>query len=286
MKRKVILFILTVGLLITATGCSKQSSSAPASDGNASKKVITIAINNLPNPPFSYVDEKNQPIGYTIDYLKELQKKLPEYEFKYDAVDSNSMLLGVDSGKYAFTANYYFKNPEREKKYLFASSEYGYSVTALVTKTARNDIKTLDDLVGKKLVPTTPNSGLLYILKDYNLKHPDKQINIELIDAITTADGLKYVDSGAYDAYYVNAHNFDDTNSKLKLDLKIAGVISKEPVWILFNQNQTELEQKIDKATKELIDDGTLPKLAEKWFKVDFFKSLDYIKQGYEFRKN
>ncbi|MEW9701847.1 transporter substrate-binding domain-containing protein [Paenibacillus sp. SI8] len=285
--------ILALGLTIIVSGCAKQTSSplaasssstATTADSTKSKTVVKVGINNLPNPPYSFVDDKNQPVGYTIDYLKELEKKLPEYKFDYEAVDSDSQLIGTDSGKYAFAANYYFRNPEREKKYIFNEHEFGYSVTALAVKADRNDIISLDDLVGKKLVPMTPTSGLRYIIKDYNIKHPGKEIKIEDIDKTTISDDLKLVDSGKYEADFINVHNFDDVNQKLKLNLKIGGVISKEPIWVLFNKNQSELAKKVDAATLELINDGTLSKFAEKWFKVDFFKSIEFVKQGYQFR--
>ncbi|WP_327872989.1 transporter substrate-binding domain-containing protein [Aeribacillus composti] len=57
-------------------------------------------------------------------------------------------------------------------------------------------------------------------------------------------------------------------------------------MYIVYNKKHKELAEKIDKATAELIEDGTLPKLAEKWFGVDFFKDLDYIKkEGFQYEK-
>jgi L-cystine transport system substrate-binding protein len=276
MKRLIVGIVLVLGMILSSGTVFAK----------AGGKVVKIAINNVPNPPFSYVDEKGTHIGYTIDYLKELEKKLPEYDFQYEAIDSTSMLIATDTGKYALTANYFFKNPEREKKYLFPDKPFGYSVTGLAVKTERNDIKTLDDIVGKKLVPMTPVSGLLYILKDYNIKHPGKEVKIETIDNISTADGLRFVDSGRYDVLFINVHNFDDAQKQLKYKLKISGIISKEPVWIILNKSQTELKTKIDIATAELVKNGTLSKYSVKWFGIDFFKDLDLIKKGYQFRQH
>ncbi|MEK8132522.1 transporter substrate-binding domain-containing protein [Paenibacillus filicis] len=283
-------------LLTVLSGCGKAApasggASAPATGGSApvakpAPKVVKAALNTVPVPLFSFLDDKNQPAGFIIDYLKELEKKLPEYKFEYEAVDNEGQLIGTDSGKYAFAANFWFKNPEREKKYLYPQQEFGYSITALAVKPDRNDIKTLDDLVGKKLVPMTPVSGFRYILKDYNLKHPGKEIKIEDVEKTTPAEDLKLIESGRYDAHFINVNHFEDAVKKLNLNVKIGGIISKEPVYLLFNKNQTELAQKIDKTTVELIKDGTLPKLSEKWFKIDVYKSLEYVQQGYQFRKD
>ncbi|GAA3402448.1 transporter substrate-binding domain-containing protein [Paenibacillus hodogayensis] len=296
MKPISLLAVLSAAVaLVLTSGCAGGSAGTTANAGNPSKasapqtpapekKTVKIAINSSPNPPYSYVDDKNQPIGYTIDYLKELEKKLPQYEFKYEAMDQDAQLIGTDLGKYALAANYFFRNPEREQKYLYPQHEFGYSVTSLIVKSDRTDIRSLDDMVGKKLTPMTPTNGLRNMIKDYNLKHPGKEIKIEDIDKITIADRLKMVNDGKYDADFVNVHNFDDTNKQLKLDLKVGAVVSKEPLYVLLNKKETELAERIDAATAELTKDGTLSKLAEKWFSVDLFKSLEQVGEGYKFR--
>jgi L-cystine transport system substrate-binding protein len=275
--------ILVIVLVLVLAACGKNDKEE--SPAGALKQVVKYALNTVPVPLFSFIDENGKPAGFILDYLEELKKKLPEYEFEVESVDNEGQLIGTDTGKYAFAANFWFKNPERAKKYLYPNQEFGYSITALAVKSNRDDIKTLDDVVGKKLVPMTPVSGFRYILKDYNLKHPGKEIVIEDVDKTTPADDLKLVDSGRYDVHLLNVVHFEDVMKKLNLDLKIGGVVSKEPVYLLFNKNQTELAAKVDSATVELIKDGTLPKLSEKWFKVDVYKSLEYVQQGYKFRK-
>lgn len=306
MKGKLLVLILVLGFVFNIAGCSKQtnssaagtgtkdsSSTAPAastaapaaSEAGKAKTVIKVGLSDDVTPPFLYTDDKNQPIGYDMDYLKELEKKLPEYEFKYEFGEEESQLLATDTGKYAFAINWFFKTPDRAKKFLYPEHEFGYSVTALVTKTDRNDIKSLDDMVGKKFPPMSASGGLRSILNGYNAQHPDKQLKLESIDQPSTAENLKLVAAGKADAIFLNVVTFNEANKKLNLDLKIGGVVSKEPVWIVFNKNQTELAKKIDAATVELTKDGTLSKLAEKWFKVDFFKGLDYINQGYQYNQ-
>ncbi|WP_144461246.1 transporter substrate-binding domain-containing protein [Siminovitchia fortis] len=269
------------GLILLISGCSQ--STAKESDG---KKVVKVAISDEVNPPFLYADEKNEPIGYDMDYMKEIEKKLPDYKFEYIWGEEESNLVGVDTGKYDFAINWFFKNPERQEKFLYPEHEFGYSLTALVTKKDRDDIKALDDMVGKKFPPVSPSGGLRAILNSYNDQHPDNPLTLESMDSPSNAENLKMVDKGKADAMFINVTTFNEIQKELNLDLKIAGIISKEPIYTVYSKENADLAKEIDQATVELTEDSTLSKLAEKWFGVDFFQDLEYInEEGFDFEK-
>ncbi|MBA4537261.1 transporter substrate-binding domain-containing protein [Bacillus aquiflavi] len=274
-------FWLLLGLLFMITGCAQSTEKAVTEDG---KNIVKVALSDEVNPPFLYADEKNNPIGYDIDYLKEVEKRLQDYKFEYIWGEEEANLVGVDSGKYDFVINWFFKNPEREEKFHYPEHEYGYSLTSLVTKKDRTDIKTLNDMVGKKLTPMSPSGGLRSILNAYNEQHSDNPLQIESIESPSNAENLKLVDKGKRDAMFINVTTFNEIQKELNLNLKIAGIISKEPIWTVYHKENKELAQKIDQITIELIEDGTLSKLAEKWFDVDFFKDIDYInEEGFKY---
>lgn len=282
MRKLLLLATIILGLSVFVAGCSDSSESSNETEDG--KQVIKVAISDEVNPPFLYADENNEPIGYDMDFLAEVEKRLPEYEFEYIWGEEETNLVGVDTGKYDFAINWFFKNPEREEKFLYPEHEYGYSLTALITKTDRDDIKTLDDMVGKKFPPMSPSGGLRTILNAYNDKNPDNPLTIESMDAPSNAENMKMVDRGEADAVFLNVTTFNAVQEELNLDLKVGGIISKEPVYIVYRKDHTELAEKIDEITVELIEDGTLPELAEKWFDVNFFEDLDYInEQGFEF---
>ncbi|TBL70909.1 transporter substrate-binding domain-containing protein [Paenibacillus thalictri] len=270
-------------------GTASNASSGGAAPGASSdqKKNVTVlhvAQNVIPNPPYSYQNDKKVMEGYTVDYLKLLDERLEEYEFQYDQISRDAMLVGVETGKYDFAANFYYRNPEREAKYLFGQQAYGYSINALIVKSNRSDIKSLDDMQGKTLTPMNPALGLKIIVDDYNEKHKDKPIKVDNVDKVTDAESLKWVDQGKYDAFLTNKNTFDTVNAELKLDLKAATYVTKEPIWVLFNKDKANLAKRFDEVTKQLIDDGTLPKLSEKWFGANLFQSLDQVNATYQFK--
>ncbi|MBW4082298.1 transporter substrate-binding domain-containing protein [Paenibacillus sp. S150] len=274
--------ILTSGLALSACGSDPEKNSggaAPTTGGEpaANVTVLKVAQNAVPNPPFSYSNDNNEMEGYTVEYLKLLDERLEEYEFEYEQIAREAMLVGVESGKYDFAANFYYRNPDREAKYLFGDVEYGYSLNALIVKEDRNDITSLDDMRGKTLTPMSPSTGLRTLVVDYNKENAENPIIAEDIDAVTDAESVQWVADGKYDAYLTNKTVFDNVNAELKLPLKVAAYVTKEPIWVLFNKEKTDLAARFDEVTQQLIDDGTLPKLSEEWFGVDMFQPIEAV---------
>jgi L-cystine transport system substrate-binding protein len=267
----------------SSEGSAGGSSASPAPGNDQKVTVLKVARNAVPNKPFSFLNDKNEMDGYTVEYLKLLDERLEEYEFQYEEIAREAMLVGVESGKYDCAANYYYRNPEREAKYLFGEVEYGYSLNALIVREDRDDIHSLDDMRGKTLTPMSPSTGLRTLVVDYNSKNQDNPIIVEDIDAVTDAESVKWVAEGKYDAYLTNKTVFDNVNAELKLPLKVAAYVTKEPIWVLFNKEKTDLAKRFDEVTKQLIEDGTLPALSEKWFGVNMFQTLEEVNEQYQF---
>ena len=59
--------------------------------------------------------------------------------------------------------------------------------------------------------------------------------------------------------------------------MKIGGIVKKEPLHIVYNKQNQQLHDDIDKATQELIDEDELQKLSEKYFDINVFEDLDQI---------
>lgn len=265
---------ITGALLV---GCGTSDEKAKTDSG---AQIVKVALSDEVNPPFLYTDDQNNPIGYDIDYLEEVEKKLAgKYEFQYQFGEEEANLIGVSTNKFDFAINWFFKNPEREEKFLFGEPEYGYSMTALITHEDTNDIKAFEDMQGKRLAPMAPSGGLRTILNSYNEQNPDTAVEIETIEQPSNANNLKGLAEGKYDAVFLNVSTFNAVQEELKLDIKVGGIVSKEPVYIVYNKGNEELQKAINEATKALQEEGVLSELAEKWFKVDFFQDLEYINQ-------
>ncbi len=271
---KYIKLLILMMLIISLSGCGTITKE------NNGKKVVKVALSAEVNPPYLYTDSDNKPVGYDMDYMKELEKKLPQYDFQYEFGEEESNVVGIGVGKFDMGINWFFKTPEREQKFLYQKEPYVYSLTTLIVHNDTNDIETLDDLQHKSLTPMSPSGGLYSILTGYNKTHKN-QIDIDEIHKVSNGENFKMIESQRRDAMFLNLTTYQAIQKELNADVKVGGVVSKESVHILYNNKNTQLQKDIDKATKELKEDGTLEELSKKWFGFNIFddkESLNDIK--------
>ncbi|MGR9522480.1 hypothetical protein ACSS31_01535 [Priestia megaterium] len=69
MKKLYFTLAFAIGLIMALGGCSQSSSSE-----NSDKKVVKVALSDEVNPPFLFTNDQNEPVGYDMDYLKQLEK--------------------------------------------------------------------------------------------------------------------------------------------------------------------------------------------------------------------
>ncbi|PTJ79347.1 transporter substrate-binding domain-containing protein [Mammaliicoccus sciuri] len=271
---KYIKLLILMMLIISLSGCGTITKE------NNGKKVVKVALSAEVNPPYLYTGSDNKPVGYDMDYMKELEKKLPQYDFQYEFGEEESNVVGIGVGKFDMGINWFFKTPEREQKFLYQKEPYVYSLTTLIVHNDTNDIETLDDLQHKRLTPMSPSGGLYSILTGYNKTHKN-QIDIDEIHKVSNGENFKMIESKRRDAMFLNLTTYQAIQKELNADVKVGGVVSKESVHILYNKKNTQLQKDIDKATKELKEDGTLENLSKKWFGFNIFddkESLNDIK--------
>ena len=79
------------------------------------------------------------------------------------------------------------------------------------------------------------------------------------------------------DAMILNWNTYNAIQKQINADVKIGGIIKKESLHIVYNKKHQKLHDDIDQATQELIDEGELQKLSEKYFDINVFDDLDEI---------
>ena len=281
MKTKRIRSFITAAILTgLLSGCAANTSTgANASavqsgdSSSASVKTVNVAL-EAASRPLSFENEKGEKVGYEVEVLKAVDDLIPDYQFNVELVESDATQIGLETGKYALIGGGLYKTAEREKKYLLPNAITGVSLINIYVSEDNNSIQKLDDLVGKKLVPSTPNGGIFNLLTAYNKEHPDKQITIATGDGISVADRFKSVSDKQYDAL-VLPNNLGFSEIKEQLGIKVKAVtppVKINGTYFALAKDQADLSAKVEQALKTLRENGTLSKLSETWYGEDTIK--------------
>ena len=171
----------------------------------------------------------------------------------------DSIIPGVQSGKYDMGMAGLTVNDERLEKVNFSTS-YATGIQAVIVKDG-SDIKSIDDLAGKKIGVQTSTTGDIYATGDYGE------------DAITRYDNgavaVQALLADKVDCVIIDnepAKSYVAANDGLKvLDTEY----TVEDYAICFAKEDTELKDKVDGALKELIADGSVKEVIEKYIPAE-----------------
>ncbi len=254
------LFTLSLAVAISLTACGSKSSS----DSKASvsePKTVFIGINNA-YKPYCYLNDKGQLVGYEVDVLNAINKKLPQYKFVFDQLDFPNILLSVESGKVDIGACQVEKNHLRAKELSYSSIPIDVYNLRLVVKKGTNGINSLADLSGKT-VETQSGGNAAYVLDTYDKAHNNLfKIAYSSEDTATLVNDIS---NGKYDAFLDIKRSVAEYNKQFGDRLQIVGpVVSSSSAYHVFNKKDTQLKADYEKALKELKTDGTVSKLSIK----------------------
>ncbi|SEG69069.1 transporter substrate-binding domain-containing protein [Paenibacillus sp. UNC499MF] len=281
MKKQVNKWLAGAGILVLAAvsaGCGKAvetgGGATPAaaekpgeSPAGQAKKVIVGTGTKFPQVCF--IDQNGKLTGFDVELIKELDKRIPEYEFEFKTMEFQSLLLSLETNKIDLIAHQMEKNPEREQKYLFNKEPYSIFLNKVAVEINNDTIKTIDDLKGKK-VRTGATSNEAYILQEYNKKNNNA---IEIVyDNATANDLVDKIRKGRIDATVTSdfaLRNYTDKDGKVALKT-VGEPLTESDVLYVFRKTDGKLADRIDQAIKEVKADGTLSKLSVQWLGQDF----------------
>lgn len=255
------LLLLSLSLLLAGCGESKQNEAAASTI-----KVGTMGTYN----PFSYVDENGQLTGFDIEVLREVSRRDPTLQFEFIASPWDTLFPGLDADRFQLLANQITETPARKKRYYLSDNHYFTSVSRFIVSSNRNDLKSAQDLKGKKV-------GLT--IGDAHTLHADEwnEANGHLFESVYYESDLPSVlqdiENGRIDATVNDIIVAKDKAKVQGLKITIIGEnIISTPAYFIFKQDPQglALKNRIDNAIKSMRDDGTLANLSIKWFGEDF----------------
>ena len=255
--KKFVALLLAVLMIASLCACGQKDT---GSDLQTVTKGKLIMSTNAEFAPYEYVADDGkgfQGTGYEgidIEIAYALAQKLG-LELVVDNMDFDAALSAVQTGKSDMVAAGVTVTPDRLNAMSFTDS-YANGVQVVIVKEG-SDIKSIDDLQGKKIGTQRGTTGFLYCSDDFG---DDNVIGFD--DGATAVQNLK---AGKIDCVVidnVHAQEYVKANPGLTiLDTEYAN----EDYAIGIAKDNTALQEALNKALAELKADGTIQSIIDKY---------------------
>ena len=224
---------------------------------------LTMAT-NAAFPPYEYKDG-DKIVGIDAEIAAKIAEKLG-MELEIVDTEFGSIIGGVQSGKYDIGMAGMTVNPDRLKSVNF-SKTYAKGIQVVIVKEG-GSIKSLDDLAGEgvKIGVQQDTTGHIYASDTPENGGYGKDA---VIAYKTGADAVEALKTGKVQAVIIDnepAKSFVKANTGLTiLDTEYV----EEEYAIAIAKNNTALLEKINKALDELIADGTVQAIIDKYIPAE-----------------
>lgn len=239
-------------------------------------RTIKIAT-SAESKPLAWGAIGHEPQGYEPDLLRAINAKLPQYKFEMEGIADIAQETGLATGKYDMACGGYYKSPERAKQFIIPENPMGASLMKIYSR-KDSGIKEMKDLVGKKIVPTTAGGGTYKFIMNWQKENPQYKLDVTASSAgIPYPNRLDEVQNGKFDALVLPSNlGEQEVIANKKLDVVASEPVYSNNTYMLIHRSEENkvLAEDVNKALKELREDGTMDKLSEKWFGEDIVKYM------------
>ena len=248
--KKILALVLA---LVLCLGCFAACGGNNADTNDGTEKEVLTMCTNATFPPYEYYDG-DKIIGIDAEIAQAIADKLG-MELVIEDMEFNSIISYVNANDNAFGMAGMTVTEDRKKTVDFTTS-YAKGIQSVIVK-ADSDIKSIDDLAGKKIGVQLSTTGDIYATDDFGA------------DFVTqynkATDCVLGLTKGDVDAVIIDnapAKVFVEQNEGLVL---LDAAYADEDYAIAVKKGDAELLEKLDTAITELIADGTVAKIVEKY---------------------
>jgi len=209
--------------------------------------------------PFSYYNDKNELVGYDVDVARAVAEKLG-LKIEFLTAPWDAMLAAFDAGKADAVFNQVSITDERKKKYEY-SVPYTVVYGAIIVHKDNNDIKSFEDLKGKKNADSA-TSNWAQVAKKYGAQNVTVDSFAKSMELLIA----RRVDTVVRD----NTVFYDFLKQRPDAPIKIAAKLKDvDYSAAIVQKGNKELAYQISKALNELKAEGKLKEISLKYFGKD-----------------
>lgn len=241
--------IMAVAALVAGCGGDQKA----ASDN----KVLKVGT-NADFAPFEFQDENGKEYqGFDMDLIRAIGEEMG-YKVEISNIQFDGLIPAIQAGNIDVAITGMTINEERKQNVLFSDPYYKSGLSIIVAKD-NNDIKTFQDLKGKKVavqIGTTSAAEVNKIggveVKEFNSSADTfMELRAKGVDAV--------VNDRPVNDYYIMKSG--ETNVKALPDL-----LTSEDYGIAVSKKNEELLNKVNDALRKLHENGKYDEIFTKWF--------------------
>jgi glutamate/aspartate transport system substrate-binding protein len=219
--------------------------------------------------PFSYYDDKQQPIGYAMDLCAKIvdavkaELKMPSIKTNYQLVTSANRIPLMANGTIDLECGSTTNNVARQEQVWFTMTHFVTANRWISKKSAK--LKSLQDLKGKTIVSTAGTTNIKQITEI----NAAQNLGMNIISANGHPEAFQMVETGRAVAFVM-----DDillaglaAQSRSPKDYEISSVaLSVEPYGIMVRKDDKAFKDVADRALSQVYKSGQINAIYSKWF--------------------
>ncbi|MBQ7678293.1 MAG: transporter substrate-binding domain-containing protein [Butyrivibrio sp.] len=264
-NRRIGAVLLSAAMVLGVTACGGSGASGNKTEDALSRiksaGKITIGTEGT-YPPISYHDESGALVGFDVEVGRAVAAQLG-VEAEFIEADWDSLVAGVQSGRFDIVTNEVTPTEERKKSVDF-SHPYTFVYNVVITRKDDDSITQMEDLAGKK-VSNTISSTHAQLAESYGA---------EIVAVNDFEASVEMVLQGRADATINSEMVFREyLKTKPDADLKIAAYDKEANMTAIpVRKGEESLRDAVNAAIKALQEDGTLSEISVRYFDQDITK--------------
>jgi glutamate/aspartate transport system substrate-binding protein len=234
------------------------------------KDAGTITIGHRDSSvPFSYLDNNQKPIGFSLELcdlvVAKVKEKLnkPDLKIAYQAVNSSNRIPLVKNGtvdiECGSTANTIARQQEVAYSVIFYAPQFKW-----LALTSAN-LKTTDDLKGKSVVVTQGTNTAQFVAK----LNTEKNLGMKILQGKDHAESFLLVETGRASAFMEDDILLAGLKANAASPDKFAflgDAYPSDPYGVMMAKGDGEFKKLVDDALAGAMKSGLYDKLYAKWF--------------------
>jgi glutamate/aspartate transport system substrate-binding protein len=219
--------------------------------------------------PFSYYDDKQQPVGYAVDLCMRIvdavktELKMPKLDVKYQLVTSANRIPLMANGTIDLECGSTTNNLARQEQVWFTITHFVTANRWVAKKSAK--INSLAALKGKTIVSTAGTTNIKQITEI----NGQQNLGMNIISANGHPEAFQMVETGRAVAFVM-----DDillyslaAQSRSPKDYEISKeALSVEPYGIMVRKDDAAFKKVVDAAMVNIYKSGQINSIYQKWF--------------------